>query len=108
MKAKNEWNEKDFNAVNSAILNYFSGKVFKNHRGETVIPSGIFENLENLLGLPYTSSSSYAMYTLDCNVHLFHPKETGFKYDHVFITESGNVILVLMDSEEKEMTIQLT
>lgn len=108
MKAKKEWNEKDFIIVKGALVNYFNYKVFKNHRGEDVAMPGVFESLEMILGLPYTSSSKYAMMGLDCNAIFYHPYEDNFHYDHVFMTEENNVMLVLMDSMEKEIIIQLT
>jgi hypothetical protein len=105
---KKEWNEKDFDLANSSILNYFSYKTLKNQRGENVTMRGILNRLEEQLGLPYTSSSSFACMALDCNSHFYHPTEKDFRFDYVAITEDNKIFIALCDNEdEKEMFIQI-
>ena len=108
MKAKKEWSELDHIRVNSALVNYFNYKSFINHRNEKVTMPGLFTNLETVLGLPYTSSSMYAMLSMDCNVKIFHPYETNFYYDHVFVNTDNMVYLVLMNNFENEMIIPIS
>jgi len=105
-KFKKEWNREDFTKVDRKIRAYFGGKSFKNHRGETVKMPVNKIGIENVLGLPYTSSSSCAMLSMDCNINLFW--DALYHFDRVVIRETDNkVCLIVSDREENEKTIAI-
>jgi hypothetical protein len=60
---KKEWTPTDFKTVESAIAKHFKGD-YDTHHGPAHL-NGI-KSIEKVLGLAYTSSSSYAMYNI-CN-----------------------------------------
>lgn len=101
-KFKKEWTREDFDKVEKRLLKYFRGKMFLNHNGKMQYFANNmnFEQLEAVLGLPYTSSSSHAMMSMDCNTNLFF--NPAWHFDRVVINEDEQVILVLQTVEEKE------
>jgi hypothetical protein len=104
---KKEWNREDFTKAQKAITKYFKGKVLINHRNEKVLMPSAFRGIESVIGLPYTSSSSYAMQSMDCNVHLNAPEFPGYHYDHAAISEDDRVVLILQDKNENQEFIQI-
>ena len=102
-----DWDEKDFDAIHTAIYNYFAGRVFVNHRNENVLFPYNMERIELILGLPYTSSGVNPQIALDCNVHILYPKNTRFHYDFVALDEEKNVVFVLSDEEENRKYINV-
>ena len=104
---KKEWTPADFDRVEKRLLKYFRGKSFCNHRNGINYFSNntTFEQLENVLGLPYTSSSSHAMMSMDCNINLFF--NPAWHFDRVVIDENNDVLIVLQTSEEKERTFKI-
>lgn len=103
---KNDWTEKDFDRINKAIQNHFAGKVFINHRNENVLFPYDMDRIENILGLPYTSTSMCPMILLDCNIHILCPKRTKYHYSFVALDSNKNVIFVLVNEDENEMYIK--
>jgi hypothetical protein len=63
-----EWNEAQFKDIHRAIVSHFSGRVLKTQHGLHTMTHS-FKAIDNLLGLAYTSSSSFALYGI-CNVEL--------------------------------------
>lgn len=104
---KNEWLPQDHTKVNKALCKYFGGKVFINHRNENVLMRYDLEGLQNILGLPYTSTSSFAMLALDCNVHIKYPQNIDFYYHYVAMNVKGQIFLALCDNEENEILIKV-
>ena len=104
---KKEWSKEDFANVQKAITKYFKNKSFVNHRNERVNMPATFNKIEMVIGLPYTSSSSYAMMAMDCNVQLTCIEYEGFHYDHVAINEDGNIYLIVLDRDENKKLIKL-
>ena len=104
---KKEWSPADFTKVDRKLKKFFAGKTFVNHYGKNeTIPTNK-NGFECCLGLPYTSSGIFACYSLSCNTNLFESKDSKFYYDYAAVTESGEVVLILSDSEEntKEVAI---
>lgn len=101
---KKEWTPADFKQVEAAILKRFKNRELKGHNGPIVL-TGSYKQIDNTLGLAYTSSSSYAMYGI-CNVQAMY--DDTFHYSHVALSENGHVFAVLNDREETEKLIQLT
>lgn len=103
---KKNWSESDFKQVNKAIKKHFAGKRLLNHRNETVNFPLNFNGIETILGLPYTSTSMCAMYSLDCNVNIYSSEHSTYYYNCVVLTEENEVIFIIQDNEEKEILIK--
>lgn len=101
-KFLNEWNESQFKDIEKAIIKHF-------HRystNEGIKYARTWEELDKVLGLAYTSSSSYAMYSI-CNGIYVHSKHVGFNYTCFAIGEDGKFYAILDDKEENEKIILL-
>lgn len=103
---KKEWTEQDFDLVYKTIRDYIGGKRYTTHTGKSLFISK--PEIEDVLGLPYTSSSSYAMLSMDCNVHIHSNDFKSYHFDHVGIDDNGSVVLVLMNSKEHRILITIT
>lgn len=99
---KKEWNKQDFTKAEKAIVKHLRGKTMKTHRGNITFGRS-YKNIDSILGLAYTSSSSSAMLNV-CNIDLYHEQ---YYYTHFCISEKGNVFAVLWDKEENEKLLQL-
>lgn len=109
-KMKEEWKDADFKAMKQALKNFFLFKSLQTKDGVKILYT--YNDLENLLGLPYTSSSKFAgvwvtnteLYSNDfsgCNFSLYH-------YIGFAITEQGNkCAAILWDKDENEILIEL-
>lgn len=97
-----DWNEDQQKEVNNIITNYFAYKTFKDQNNNTIVMSGIFSKIDNILGLAYTSSSSFPMLGI-CNVNLYLDDEYYFNY--IYIDTNYNVCISLQDDKEQEKNI---
>lgn len=97
---KKEWNEQDEKTVNHAIKRLFIMKTLTDHNGykHTMYT---MSNIEDFFGLPYTSSSSFAMIS-NCNTEYFIDTENKFNIEYFTLTEDGKVILSAWDTDENE------
>lgn len=102
---KTEWSKEDFALVESAILKHFTRRQIKNHRGEMILFSRSYKQIDNTLGLAYTSSSKCAMYGV-CNIRAFYNEV--LHYEYFALSENNKVFSVLQDNEEKETLLQLS
>jgi hypothetical protein len=101
---KQDWTEQDFRTVKNAIRRHLIGKELDTHKGKFIAHT--FEQLDNILGLAYTSSSSYAMYGI-CNVHLKHPFYPEYRYFCFALATDGTPYAELWDKDENELYIKL-
>lgn len=87
--------------VTTAIKNHFDGKELRTHRG--LVPAGVrsLKWYESELGLPYTSSSSFAALWIT-NVTLYTYPEGDWHYIGFSIGEDGKVYATLFDNESPE------
>ena len=99
-KFKTEWSEADFKNVNKALRKLFSIKTLQNHRGENKVIRGI-QDIESFFGLPYTSSSSYAMIG-NTNTRYCVDVEENYNIELFAITTDNKIILEAWDNEENE------
>ena len=90
-----EWSEKQQKKVNKAICNHFA-----KFRGKS------FEQIENYMGLPYTSSSSYAGLWV-CNVCEYYKGSAEYYYRAFAIAEDGYIYAILTNDDEKEIYIRI-
>lgn len=95
---KKEWSEYETLGVIQFIEKYF-----KEHKEDFKIVAGNFkawESIDSILGLPYTSSSSYAMLDATCNVDCRNTD--NLRLDHFALTENNILIAVYQDDNENE------
>ena len=97
---KKEWNEQDNKTVNHAIKKLFLMQVLTDHRGSKRTMYTM-SSIEDFFGLPYTSSSSYAMVS-NTNTEYYIDTDNQFNIEHFALTEDGKVILSAWDKEENE------
>ena len=100
-----EWTTEQHLKVDTAILKHFGGKRFLNHRGKYVFFPHDAERIEDILGLPYTSTSMCPMVTLDCNVEILYD-DIDFHYDFVALNQWGKVVFALVDEEKNRTYIK--
>lgn len=94
MKFKKEWTEQELNAV----IKLFKGWAARNLK---IIYGQRDRTIESTYGLPYTSSSNYAMIA-NTNVQAEMWGLSGWNFEHLALTETGDVIAVFWDKEENE------
>lgn len=71
-----------------------------------IITHGKRERTSNLTyGLPYTSSSDYAMLS-NTNVEALYPRG-GYLFNGLAVSTTGQTFALLADAEEREMFIEL-
>ena len=102
---KPEWNDKDEKSVNKAIKNLFSMKTLTDHRGQKRTMYTM-EQIEDFFGLPYTSSSSFAMVS-NCNTECFVDDEKQFNIEYFALTQYNKVVMRVQDKEENERLFEL-
>ena len=95
-----EWDEKQTKVVEKAIKNLFSMKVLTYHRGNKS-KMYTFKNIEYFFGLPYTSSSSFAMLG-NTNTRYCLDQEEKYNIDCFGLGKDGNVYIFCTDEDEKE------
>ncbi len=104
-----EWNSAQFDAMDKAIERHFKGKTLNTHKGEianTSVLDNTFSHLETVLGLAYTSSSSYAGYWI-CNVTLYLDADKRWQYSAFAIGTDGKFYATIQDKYENEFIIEL-
>lgn len=101
---KKEWQDKDFKAMKQALRRAFVMKPLQTKDGQRTCYT--YADLESLLGLPYTSSSSFAGVWVT-NTELYNPSFPGFNYIGFAIAEDGKCYGILWDKEESEILVKL-
>jgi hypothetical protein len=99
-----EWTDNDFKKIKQALKNFFLFKSLQTKDGVKIVYT--YNDLENLLGLPYTSSSNYAGVWIT-NTELYSNDFPGFKYEGFAITNGGKCVGILWDKDENEKIIEL-
>jgi len=95
---KKELSNYEIDGIIKHITDYY-----KEHKEDFIIVAGSYnrnESLEDVLGLPYISSSSYAMIDATCNVDCRN--SDGLRIDHFALTENNILIGVHQDDNENE------
>ena len=100
-----EWDEKQTKVVEKAIKNLFSMKVLTDHRGNKS-KMYTFKNIEYFFGLPYTSSSSFAMLG-NTNTRYCLDQEEKYNIDCFGLGKDGNVYIFCTDEDEKEKNYKI-
>lgn len=97
---KPEWSDEEYKKVNKAIKNLFSMKTLTDHRGHKRTLYTM-EQIEDFFGLPYTSSSSFAMVG-NCNTEFFVDKEEKYNIEYFALTQDNKVIMSVWDRDQNE------
>ena len=97
---KKEWTDEDEKKVNHAIKKLFIMKTLTDYRG-VKRSLNRWCDIEEFFGLPYTSSSSFAMIS-NTNTEYFIDTENQFNIEYFALTEDGKVILSAWDRKENE------
>jgi hypothetical protein len=101
---KQDWSDKDFKAMKQALKRSFVMKPLQTKDGQKVCYT--YSQLEELLGLPYTSSSSFAGVWVT-NTELHNSLYPSFNYIGFAIAEDGKCYGILWDKEENEIIVKL-
>ena len=97
---KAEWTDADEKKVNKAVKNLFSMKTLTDHRGAKHTMYTL-SDIENFFGLPYTSSSSFAMIS-NTNTEFHVDTDNQYNIEYFALTDDNKVILSAWDREENE------
>ena len=95
---KEEWIDTDFKNVNKALKKMFISQSLKDHHG-TVKTMHSLKDIEYFFGLPYTSSSSYAMVG-NTNTQYYIDIEENFNIELFAVTQDNKIIMEVWDNEE--------
>lgn len=97
MKFKKEWTEAEYKAVVKCFSRW--------EKSHLIIVYGQRERTtEDTYGLPYTSSSSFAMLS-NTNVQAVLKSDKDFYFDWLGLTTENKVIAGFADEDENEMEI---
>lgn len=107
-----EWKPFDeiYKSVKNAIFNHFFHNEYLFQRTHDVMSSKIFKpytfnQIENLLGLPYTSSSSFAALWVTNSGYLW-ADDTHY-FEGFAVTTLGTIVAIAQDEEENEIYIKI-
>jgi hypothetical protein len=95
-----EWNDSQWNLVHNTIEKFFKGKTLQDHRGQYKRLSNM-ESIEDFFGLPYTSSSSFAMIS-NTNTMYHIDIEKQYNISYFALTNNNEVVLIAEDNNENE------
>lgn len=105
-----EWTPEQFKAMNKAIAQHLNSRVFLRYSdGAGMHTTRIyksFNQIDNILGLAYTSSGIWACYGV-CNVQAWFDMDNVYQYSYFTIGECGRYYAVLQDINENELVIEL-
>lgn len=105
VKLLQEWQPSDFDKMKRALKKAFLFKNLSTKDGTKICYS--YDQLEQLIGLPYTSGSEVAAMWANCNTHLFNGKYPGYYYLGFAIGEDGKCYAMLQDKDENEILLPL-
>lgn len=96
-----EWNDEQTTTVEQSLLKVFKNNRLIDHNGKSYIINSL-DQLEMFFGLPYTSSSQYAMLG-NTNTIFYVDTAKVFKLSYIVLTNNNNVIIVAEDNDENEI-----
>lgn len=103
-KLKKEWTPQDFKTVEKAIFNYFKRTYITTMHDAPLYSIRNFNDVDSCLGLAYTSTSSFAMYSI-CNTEAYfdYGKQWNFVCFGLAEGNSGFVYALIHDENENEI-----
>jgi hypothetical protein len=104
---KKEWDVKDEKRVNKAVMNLFRGKtMIDEHHQNKKYTFFAFSQVSDFLGLPYTSTSSFAMIS-NCNTECFIDEENQYNIEFFALTEDNKVMLGAWGRDEEQLYFEI-
>jgi hypothetical protein len=100
-----EWNDKEFQTVKEAIRKLFGMKRLIDLQGITRFMKD-YESIELFFGLPYTSSSDFAMLS-NTNTIYYLDTENKYNIDCFGLGKDGKVYIFCTDADENEIVYQV-
>jgi hypothetical protein len=100
-----EWTPAQFKTVEKAISKYLNSRYFETHHTPDATPfyaSKTFADFDKILGFAYTSSSSFAMYSI-CNTNLYFDTDHKWNVEMFAMSTDGFVFAILWDKDENEI-----
>lgn len=102
----NEWKPEQSRIVRIAIANHFSNREINTHHGKHPAKVRRYQELADIFGLAYTSSSNYAGLWV-CNTEIYSNHYPGFKYIGFALTNDLTPYAVLWDKDENEILMPI-
>jgi len=110
VKCKKEWTPAEFKGIEKSIAKHFSQRVFlRFSTGQEMKVTRVynsFTQIDNILGLAYTSSGMFACYGI-CNVDAHFDEDNIYSYSYFVIGNNDKHYAILQDKDENELTIEL-
>jgi len=107
---KKEWSELDFATVKKQITKLLKNRHFETHHSPNADPFCIagysWEKINDILGLAYTYTSSWACYTV-FNTSLYLDAGHLFSIEFFTINKAGFVFAVCWDKDENEIIVPI-
>lgn len=106
---KKEWTEAEFEFVLESVLTWINSRMFETLHHGRLKHITTTERLDEVLGLPYTSSGRAATIGI-CNTLLYLDKEKHFIVSCFEMNECGKIFAVCVgrgDGEEKEIFVPI-
>jgi len=102
------WTKDQFVEIEKAIVKHlrYQWRTYEDGRGRHRVQFKGWDHITEIIGLAYTSSSSYAGYWIT-NVTLRHPQYPDYRYIGFSISHDNKYYAILWDSKENELIIQL-
>jgi len=97
---KQEWNDQEVDFIDKTIRSLFIRKTLTDHRGDKKRMVNM-EAIEDFFGLPYTSTSSFAMYGIT-NTRFCLDNEEEYGIDCFGLGNDNCVYVWCTDKEENE------
>lgn len=98
-KFKTEWTRHEFTVMEKAIVKHFRNKVVATRDGDIHFTTS-YKKICEVFGLPYTSTSAYAMMSADCNTNGYYKGDERKHYDHFAMSVDGKPFAVVSDGDE--------
>ena len=98
--------DKQARGLKRAIAAHFSWLTLKTNNGDKSFSFATVGQVDEFLGLAYTSSSSYAGYWV-CNVEAENPNIPGFHYVGFTVGTDGGYYAILWDKDENEKILPI-
>lgn len=102
-----EWNADQFKTVKKAILSYFKSRKFETLHNVNLSNIRTFNDLDNILGMAYTSTSSFAMYSI-CNTEVYFDDNAIYNIICFGLSTDGLVYCLLYDLNESELLFPIS
>jgi hypothetical protein len=104
-----EWDKSQFKTAEKIITKWINSRFFESHHTPNKNPfieGKSFKAIAGVLGLAYTSTSSFAAYWV-CNTVLYLDAEQKYQIDGFAQEKSGFVYAYCMDKDENDLLIPL-